>query len=73
MSTIEIQRVTQAWELLPALRVPHTEEEYDHLVAWLDELIDVVGNDEDHPLVSLMDVIGTLIESYEDETLPDFA
>lgn len=73
MSTVEIEKVTQVWESLPALRVPHTTKEYDRLVGWLDELIDVVGNDENHPLASLMDVIGTLIESYEDATLPDFA
>jgi HTH-type transcriptional regulator/antitoxin HigA len=54
------------------LRVPHSEAEYDSLVAWLDELIDVVGNDENHPLATLMDVIGTLIEAYEEATLPDF-
>ncbi len=39
---------------------------YGELVAWLDDLIAVVGNDENHPLAWLMDVIGTLIESYED-------
>jgi HTH-type transcriptional regulator/antitoxin HigA len=73
MSATEIEKVTQVWKSLPALRVPRTESEYDQLVAWLDDLIDVVGNDENHPLASLMDVIGTLIESYEAATLPDFA
>lgn len=54
------------------LYVPRTEAEYDRLVAILDQLIDEVGNDESHPLASLMDVIGTLIERYEDENLPEF-
>ena len=43
------------------------DSEYQQLVSVLDGLIDVVGEDEDHPLASLMDVIGVLIEKYEDE------
>jgi len=35
-----------------------------------DPLIDVIGEDEEHPLASLLEVIGTLIEKYEDEHLP---
>ena len=53
------------------LRVPHTETEYERLVALLNELIDEVGEDETHPLASLMEVIGTLIEKYEDEHVPE--
>ena len=40
---------------------------YDELVRMLDQLIDEVGEDETHPLASLMEVIGVLIERYEDE------
>lgn len=72
MSTIEIEKVAGVWELLPALGVPRSEAEYNRLVTWLDDLVDAVGNDENHRLASLMEVIGTLIESYEDNTLPDF-
>lgn len=55
----------------PFVYVPHTEEEYEQLVAMLDNLIDQVGQNEDHPLASLMEVIGTLIEKYEDEHVPE--
>jgi len=51
--------------------VPHTEHEYDRLVQMLDTLIDVVGEDETHPLASLMEVISVLIEKYEDEHVPE--
>lgn len=34
-------------------------------------MIDVVGEDENHPLVSLMEVIGVLIEKYEDDHVPE--
>ena len=51
--------------------VPHGESEYQQLVAMLDNLIDVVGENENHPLASLMEVIGVLIEKYEDEHVPE--
>ena len=38
-----------------------------------DELVDEVGNDESHPFASLMEVIGLLIEKYEDEHVPELA
>ena len=47
--------------------VPYTEEDYNKLVSLLDKLIDEVGEDEAHPLAKLMEVIGVLIERYEDE------
>ena len=62
----------QAWKVLDGLvYVPHTEDEYRRLVALLDALIDEVGEDETHPLASLMEVIGVLIERYEDEYVPE--
>ncbi len=47
------------------------DAEYDQLVNILDQLIDQVGEDENHPLASLMEVIGVLIERYEDEHVPE--
>ena len=62
----------QAWHALEGMiYVPHTEEEYDRLVAVLDDLIDEVGEDETHPLASLMEIVGVLIERYEEEHVPE--
>jgi HTH-type transcriptional regulator/antitoxin HigA len=52
------------------LSVPQTTEDYQQLVALLDELIDTVGNEETHPLARLMETLGTLIEAYETEHYP---
>ena len=52
---------------------PHSEEEYQRLVALLDSLIDRVGEDETHPLASLMEVVSTLIERYEDEHVSELS
>jgi len=51
--------------------VPHSEAEYQRLVALLDSMIDEVGEDESHPLASLMEIVGVLIEKYEDEHVPE--
>ena len=36
-------------------------------------LVDEVGEDENHPLASMMEVIGVLIEKYEDENVAELA
>jgi HTH-type transcriptional regulator/antitoxin HigA len=54
-----------------AVFVPHTEEEYRRIVALLDGLIDEVGEDENHPLASLMEILGVLVEHYEAEHVPE--
>ncbi|MBX3060013.1 MAG: transcriptional regulator [Anaerolineae bacterium] len=51
--------------------VPGSEDEYDQLVELLDELTDIVRDDENHPLANLMDVVGVLIEAYENETISE--
>lgn len=53
------------------LFVPTNDREYKQLVELLDELTDIVRDDENHPLANLMDVVGVLIESYEDEHAPE--
>ncbi len=50
-----------------------TENHYERLVVILNGLIDVVRENEDHLLASLMDFIGTLIEHYEDEHVPELS
>ncbi len=55
------------------MRVPHNDSEYQGLVELLDHLTDEVGEDEDHPLASLMDVLGVLIEKYEDEHVSELS
>ncbi len=71
MQSINFDQTINAWSSIAGnVFVPHTEEEYDRLVEILDRLIDKVGQDESHPLASLMEVIGVLIEAYETEYIP---
>jgi len=74
MSVVELEKVTKAWPPISrAVRVPHTDEDYRELVELLDRVTDEVGEDENHPLASLMDVLGVLIEKYEDERVPELS
>ena len=68
----DIQAMQDVWQkLAPSVIVPYTDDDYWQVVSVLDSLIDVVGEDEDHPLASLMDVIGVLVENYENEHVPE--
>ena len=68
MLDTKIQQATTAWtEVSKILYFPHSEAEYQEAVRMLDNLIDTIGEDENHPLASLMEILGVLIEKYEDE------
>jgi HTH-type transcriptional regulator/antitoxin HigA len=67
-----VRQAEAAWpSVAKILYVPHDDTDYERLVGILDQLVDEVGNDETHPLASLMEVIGALIERYEDEHVPE--
>ena len=42
-----------------------TEKEFEILVKGVDLLLDIIGGDEQHPLVKLLDVISNQIIEYE--------
>ena len=47
--------------------------EYSSLVKLVDELTDKIGEDESHPLASMMNVLSALIENYENTNVPELA
>jgi HTH-type transcriptional regulator/antitoxin HigA len=72
LQSLDVDRTASAWaSLAGAVFVPHSLEEYRRLVALLDNLIDEVGEDEAHPLASLMETVGVLVEAYESEHVPE--
>jgi HTH-type transcriptional regulator / antitoxin HigA len=72
MSVAELEKVTEAWPPVShAVRVPHSDADYRDLVELLDRVTDEVGENENHPLASLMDVLGVLIEKYEEENVAE--
>jgi HTH-type transcriptional regulator/antitoxin HigA len=72
MLASEVQKAAKVWpSISEILFVPHTKREYQAMVDLLDNLVDEVGEDEKHPLASLMEIVGVLVEKYEDEHVPE--
>lgn len=44
----------------------HSEAEYDQAVAVLDDILDEIGQNENHPMADLAEMLALSIESYED-------
>jgi HTH-type transcriptional regulator/antitoxin HigA len=64
----QLKEIAKVWpDIQPIFSVPHNKKDYNKLVNLLDSLIDEVGNNENHPLTSLMETIGSLIETYESQ------
>ena len=69
---IQLKDVAKLWpEIQPIFSVPHNKKDYNKLVNLLDSLIDEVGNNENHPLTSLMETIGSLINLGKPPALPE--
>lgn len=60
----------QHWTAISPLLSIRNEHEYDLAVEHLNRLLDEVGPDEQHPLYTLLDTLGTLIHAYEEEHHP---
>jgi len=72
VQNLDVKRAANAWSSLSgAVFVPHTEADYKRIVALLDRLIDQVGEDENHQLASMMEVLSVLVERYEAEHVPE--
>lgn len=68
----QLKEIAKVWpDIQSIFSVPHNEKDYNKLVNFLDSLIDEVGNNEPHPLSSLMETIGSLIEAYEAQKIPE--
>ena len=64
---------TKHWQVVQSIFSIRTEAEYDAAIENLNQLIDIVGTDESHPLYSMLDTLGTVVHVYEEahETLPE--
>jgi hypothetical protein len=58
------------WTVISPLLSIRNEHEYDLAVERLNHLLVEVGTDEQHPLYTLLDTLGTLTHVYEEEHHP---
>ena len=71
--TAELKRLSVAWAPMSGIMsVPHTEAEYQRISTLLDLVVDEVGEDDSHPLASLMETLGALVDAYERERVREF-
>ena len=66
----DIQAIQSSWEALESmvhLRPIHDEASYAQMVALMGSLLDVVGDDEDHALSGLLELVGDVVSKYERE------
>ena len=67
INVIEKHEFRHAWKVVsPGLSI-RTEQDHGRAVRMLDRLLDKVGDEQHHPLFGFLEVLGTLIESYESE------
>ncbi|KTD66695.1 Uncharacterised protein [Legionella sainthelensi] len=64
---MNINELIEHWKhISPVIREPQNADEYDQLAGFLDKLLDIVGEDESHELIGLIDVISAMISKYDD-------
>ena len=68
--TIMPHELQQHWMALSPLLSIRNEHDYDCAVERLNHLLDEVGTDEQHPLYTLLDTLGTLLHAYEEQHHP---
>ena len=66
MSTM-IQNIQPHWTAVRPYLSIRSEADYDRAVAQMNELLDIVGTQENHPMYEFLDTLGTLIHAYEEE------
>lgn len=55
---------------LAVFKKPTSQDEYDYLESILDEIIDEIRDNEDHPLALAAQIIGDNLEDYNDQKYP---
>jgi HTH-type transcriptional regulator/antitoxin HigA len=68
--TVKSPELQQHWTALRPLLSIRNEHEYDQAAEWLNHLLDEVGTNEQHPLYTLLDTLGTLLHAYEEQHHP---
>lgn len=62
-----LQASWQAFDTLAHLRPIHSEADYGRMVAMMNALLEVAGDDEDHPLSGLLELVADVVSRYEQE------
>ena len=69
---IDMATIAPAWNAfqssLPVrIGTINNDAQYDEIVSFMNGLLDIVGDNEDHELADFLDLIGQLVEDYESD------
>lgn len=70
LEQFDIKGIQQSWvafDRITHLRPIHNPAEYDRTVLLMNILLDVVGDDETHPLAGLLELVSDLVNGYDEE------
>lgn len=68
-----LTKAIKHWDYIaPLVKRPTNSKEFNRLVAQLDELLETVGDKENHRLMGLIDILSNLIAAYEEEQYKNF-
>src|SRR5881396_546449 len=64
------ERAWKAFRSSVGIAAIHTPRQYEQTVAFMNQLLDLVGGNERHPLAGLLDLVGELVAAYESRMQP---
>lgn len=64
------ERAWQAFRSSVGIAAIQTPRQYEQTVAFMNQLVDLVGENERHPLAGLLDLVGELVAAYESRIHP---
>ena len=67
VNVLEKPQFKRAWSVVSMGLSIKSESDHKKAVAFLDYLLDLVGRNQRHPLFGFLEVLGTLVESYESD------
>ena len=71
MDVKKINKLVEDWvPVAGILTKPKNDAQLDKLIDFSDNLMNEIGEDDDHPLWGMLDTIGSLIAEYEAENIP---
>ena len=70
VASIDVKGLQKAWtafDRIARVRPIRNDKEYERMVALMNTLLDAAGDDENHPLSGLLELVGDLVEDYDTE------
>jgi HTH-type transcriptional regulator/antitoxin HigA len=70
LDTASAERAWQAFQGSLGVAAIRTNKQHERMVALMNQILDVVGENERHPLAGLLDLVGDLVAGYEARAHP---